>query len=239
MINELESTKSESAGSADVAVAIEPQTAPEENPAAVCETAAASETAAESRVSEQDAWTAENRVSGQDAWTAENRVSGQDARTAESRSFEQDARETEGVSDTGERAETERGYRRQSSRYREDFGDVPGMDEERRRRRFWRFGSGNDEESRDKLILSRIRDEDLMEYLALEQRRVEFLQQAKEAKEKRILNAFQLIVTLAAIVALTYLLRDNPTILISILYVAGIVAVLKVWRNPQDNFRGR
>ena len=197
MINELESTKSESAGSADVAVAIEPQTAPEENPAAVCETA------------------------------------------AENKSFEQDARETEGVSDTGERAETERGYRRQSSRYREDFGDVPGMDEERRRRRFWRFGSGNDEESRDKLILSRIRDEDLMEYLALEQRRVEFLQQAKEAKEKRILNAFQLIVTLAVIVALTYLLRDNPTILISILYVAGIVAALKVWRNPQDNSRVR
>ena len=194
MINELESTKSESAGSADVAVAIEPQTAPEENPAAVCETA------------------------------------------AENKSFEQDARETEGVSDTGE---TERGYRRQSSRYREDFGDVPGMDEERRRRRFWRFGSGNDEESRDKLILSRIRDEDLMEYLALEQRRVEFLQQAKEAKEKRILNAFQLIVTLAVIVALTYLLRDNPTILISILYVAGIVAALKVWRNPQDHTRMR
>lgn len=227
MINELESTKSESAGSADVAVAIEPQTAPEENPAAVCETVAASETAAENRVSGQDARTAENRVSGQDAWTAENRVSGQDAR------------ETEGVSDTGERAETERGYRRQASRYREDFGDVPGMDEERRRRRFWRFGSGNDEESRDKLILSRIRDEDLMEYLALEQRRVEFLQQAKEAKEKRILNAFQLIVTLAAIVALTYLLRDNPTILISILYVAGIVAALKVWRNPQDHTRMR
>ena len=78
-----------------------------------------------------------------------------------------------------------------------------------------------------------------MEYLALEQRRVEFLQQAKEAKEQRLLNAFQLIVTLAAIVALTYLLRDNPTILISILYVAGIVAALKVWRNPQDNPRVR
>lgn len=114
------------------------------------------------------------------------------------------------------------------------------MDSERRsQKRFWSFRSGNDEESRDKLILSRIRDEDLMEYLALEQRRVEFLQQAKEAKEKRLLNAFQLIVTLAAIVALTYLLRDNPTILISILYVAGIVAALKVWRNPQDNPRVR
>ena len=150
--------------------------------------------------------------------------------SSESSPAGQDARKAESVPDTGEKAEPER----------EDFGEAPGMDSERRsQKRFWSFRSGNDEESRDKLILSRIRDEDLMEYLALEQRRVEFLQQAKEAKEKRLLNAFQLIVTLAAIVALTYLLRDNPTILISILYVAGIVAALKVWRNPQDNSRVR
>lgn len=121
----------------------------------------------------------------------------------------------------------------------EDFRENLNMDEERYSpKRFWRFRSGNDEVSRDKLILSRIKDEDLMEYLALEQRRVEFLQQVKEAKEKRILDAFRLVVTLAAIVALTYFLQDNPTILISILYVAGIVAALKVWRNPQDKGRG-
>lgn len=160
--------------------------------------------------------------------------------SAKSRPAGQDARKAESVPDTGEKAEPECEYQRQAPPYREDFGEAPGMDGERRsRKRFWSFRSGNDEESRDKLILSRIRDEDLMEYLALEQRRVEFLQQAKEAKEKRLLNAFQLIVTLAAIVALTYLLRDNPTILISILYVAGIVAALKVWRNPQDNPRVR
>lgn len=160
--------------------------------------------------------------------------------SSESRTAGQDARKAESVSDTGEKAEPERECQRQAPPFREDFGEAPGMDSERRsQKRFWSFRSGNDEESRDKLILSRIRDEDLMEYLALEQRRVEFLQQAKEAKEKRLLNAFQLIVTLAAIVALTYLLRDNPTILISILYVAGIVAALKVWRNPQDNPRVR
>ena len=76
-----------------------------------------------------------------------------------------------------------------------------------------------------------------MEYLALEQRRVEFLQQTKETKEKRILDTFRLVVVLAAIVAVTYFLQDSPTILISILYVAGIVAALNVWRNPQDKGR--
>ena len=57
-------------------------------------------------------------------------------------------------------------------------------DEERPRRPLFRFRSSREEEeSRDKLILSRIKDEDLMEYLALEQRRLEFLQQAKETKQ--------------------------------------------------------
>ena len=92
-------------------------------------------------------------------------------------------------------------------------------------------------ESLDKLILSRIKDEDLMDYLALEQRRLEFLQQAKEAKEKRFLIAFQLLISLSAIVAITYLLQDNPTILISILYIVGIVAALNVWKNPHDKGR--
>jgi len=112
-------------------------------------------------------------------------------------------------------------------------------EEERPKKRFFRFRSANEEESRDKLILSRIKDEDLMEYLALEQRRIEFLQQAKEAKEKRILIAFQLLISLAAIVAITYLLQDNPTILISILYIVGIVAALNVWKNPHDKGRKR
>lgn len=116
--------------------------------------------------------------------------------------------------------------------YREEPDDFDLDDEERPRRSFFRFRSDNEEESRDKLILSRIKDEDLMEYLALEQRRLEFLQQSKELKEKRILTAFQLLISLAAIVAITYLLRDNPTILISILYIVGIVAALNIWKNP-------
>lgn len=147
----------------------------------------------------------------------------------------QGAQATQAASNAGAQPGPEPGYRREAASYREDSREDFGLDEEERpKKRFWRFRAGNDEETRDKLILSRIRDEDLMEYLALEQRRLEFLQQSKEAKEKRILIAFQLLISLAAIVALTYLLQDNPTILISILYVAGIVGALHVWRNPQD-----
>lgn len=112
-------------------------------------------------------------------------------------------------------------------------------DEERPKKSFFRFRSVDEEESRDKLILSRIKDEDLMEYLALEQRRLEFLQQAKETKQKRLLTAFQLLISLAAIVAVTYLLQDNPTILISILYIVGIVAALNIWKNPHDKGKWR
>lgn len=39
--------------------------------------------------------------------------------------------------------------------------------------------------NRDEQILSRISDEDLMEYLRMEQKRMELLQQAKEVREKR------------------------------------------------------
>ena len=142
--------------------------------------------------------------------------------------------------DAGAKAGSGRKCRDKSAACAEDIEDDLDLDEEDRpRKRFFRFRSDNDEESRDKLILSRINDEDLMEYLALEQRRLEFLQQAKEAKEKRILIAFQLLISLAAIVAITYLLQDNPTILISILYIVGIVAALNVWKNPHDKGRGK
>ena len=86
---------------------------------------------------------------------------------------------------------------------------------------------------RDKWILSRISAETLMEYLKLEQRRSE-LQEAKNIKEKRILKAFEMTLGLVAIVAVIYLLRDNPSILVNILYIAGILAAFWVWKNPKD-----
>ena len=48
-----------------------------------------------------------------------------------------------------------------------------------------------------------------MEYLRLEQHRMELLQQAKEKREKRIFTLVQLLLSLAAVIAVTYLLKDN------------------------------
>lgn len=115
-----------------------------------------------------------------------------------------------------------------------DFDDIDCDEEEKPRRHFFRSRARDVENTRDKLILSRIKDEDLMDYLKLEQQRLEFLQQAKEVKEKRLLIAFQLTISLAAIVAIVYLLKDNPMILISILYIVGIIAALNIWKNPRS-----
>ncbi len=144
-----------------------------------------------------------------------------------------------GHADLTEEEPSRRSRKRRSFRFEPEEDDFDFDEDERPKKRFFRFRSASDEESRDKMILSRIKDEDLMEYLALEQRRLEFLQQAKEAKEKRILIAFQLLISLAAIVGITYLLQDNPTILISILYIVGIIAALNVWRNPHDKGWGK
>ena len=91
----------------------------------------------------------------------------------------------------------------------------------------------SDNFSRDQWILSHIKDEDLMEYLRLEQHRMELLQQAKEKREKRIFTLVQLLLSLAAVIAVTYLLKDNPTILLSILYIVGIIGAFWIMKNPK------
>ena len=95
------------------------------------------------------------------------------------------------------------------------------------------YSSEDDEDgfSRDQWILSHLNDKDLMKYLELEKKRAEMSQQEKETREKRIFTAFQLTVSLAAVVAVTYLLKDNPSILVSILYTIGIIAALWLWKK--------
>lgn len=73
-----------------------------------------------------------------------------------------------------------------------------------------------------------------MEYLRLEQKRNDQLQHAKDIREKRIMTAFLLTVSLAAIVAIVYLLKDNPTILVNILYICGLLTGFWVWKNPRE-----
>lgn len=110
--------------------------------------------------------------------------------------------------------------------------DFPDEDIPEKKR--FHFKKDDKEFFRDKWILSRISDENLMDYLKLEQRRSELQQEAKNMKEKRILRAIEMALGLAAIVAVIYLLRDDPSILVNILYIAGILAAFWVWKNPRD-----
>lgn len=92
---------------------------------------------------------------------------------------------------------------------------------------------------RDEMILSRISDDDLMEYLRLEQKRLEILQQAKDVREKRIWIAFQITVTLLSVVLIVYFLKDNPVILVTILYTIGILAALRIAKRPSDSGKNK
>lgn len=90
------------------------------------------------------------------------------------------------------------------------------------------------EMNRDEQILSRISDEDLMEYLRMEQKRMELLQQAKEVREKRFWTTFQLAICLLSVILVIYFLKDNPVILVTILYTFGILAALRIWSKAQN-----
>ena len=87
--------------------------------------------------------------------------------------------------------------------------------------------------SREEQILSRIKDEDLMN-LEMEHERLEMMQSIKEAREKRSFTMLQLLISLAAIVIVVFLLRDNPTVLVNILYIVGIIIVLWILKGPHE-----
>ena len=90
------------------------------------------------------------------------------------------------------------------------------------------------EMKRDEQILSRISDENLMEYLRMEQKRMELLQQAKEVREKRFWTTLQLAICLLSVILVIYFLKDNPVILVTILYTVGILTALRIWSKSQN-----
>ncbi len=91
------------------------------------------------------------------------------------------------------------------------------------------------EMNRDEQILSRISDEDLMEYLRMEQKRMELLQQAKRSPRKKILDHIPaLYLSVICVILVIYFLKDNPVILVSILYTVGILTALRIWSKSQN-----
>lgn len=115
--------------------------------------------------------------------------------------------------------------------------DFPKKDPDKEKRQisdFFHFRKNIEGFTREDWILSRIPAEDLMEYLTMEQKRNEMLQKAKEVKEKRIFTTIQIALSMAAIVGVVALLKDNPTVLVNILYITGIVIALWIWRGKQD-----
>lgn len=94
--------------------------------------------------------------------------------------------------------------------------------------------AGWDEFSREQWILTHIGNENIMEYLRMEQKKEDEIRKAKESKQKRLLSAFQLTVSLAAVIVVMFLLRDNPTVMVNILYIIAIIAGLWIWKNPRS-----
>nr|WP_317378711.1 hypothetical protein [uncultured Faecalimonas sp.] len=86
-------------------------------------------------------------------------------------------------------------------------------------------------------ILARISDADLMRYLEMEHEKLHLIQTRKETREKRLFTLFQLLLSLAAVVTVVFLLRDNPTVLVNILYITGIIVVLWLVKNPLEKDR--
>lgn len=116
-------------------------------------------------------------------------------------------------------------------------GDRSFKDSDREKKRisdFFNFKKDIEDFTREDWILSRLPAEDLMEYLTMEQKKSEVLQKAKEIKEKRIFTTIQIAISMAAIVGVVALLKDNPTVLVNILYITGIVIALWIWRGKQD-----
>lgn len=93
------------------------------------------------------------------------------------------------------------------------------------------FKKKEKEFERENWILSRISDDQLMDYLTLEHKHSELLQKTRDIREKRLLIAFILTISLAAIVLIVYFLKDEPSILVNVLYIAGIITAFWLWKT--------
>lgn len=84
-------------------------------------------------------------------------------------------------------------------------------------------------------IAFKITEDHITEYL--EGSREARLQRFKEEREKRLLTAFELAAALASVVLIVYFLKDNPAILVNILYIIGALAGLWLWKKPNAHHK--
>lgn len=82
-------------------------------------------------------------------------------------------------------------------------------------------------------IAGRITEDHITEYL--EGNREERREAYKERREKRFLIALELMAVLTAIVLVVWFLRENPAILVNILYIAGGLGALFAWKRPHTD----
>ncbi|MEI3219407.1 MAG: hypothetical protein V8S08_07105 [Lachnoclostridium sp.] len=85
----------------------------------------------------------------------------------------------------------------------------------------------------------RLRDEDLMEYLRMQERREAKIHEEKRNRNSRIYSILQIVIISLAIILIVWFLKDNPTVLINILYIGGILLFIWFWKrfksNPKDS----
>lgn len=84
-------------------------------------------------------------------------------------------------------------------------------------------------------LTAKITEDHITEYL--EGSREARLQHFKEEREKRLLTAFELAAALASVVLVVYFLKDNPAILVNILYLVGALTGLWIWKRPHGNHK--
>lgn len=81
-------------------------------------------------------------------------------------------------------------------------------------------------------IAGKITEEHITEYL--EANREERIQQYRERREKRLLAALELFAVLGTIIAVVNFLRNDPAILVNILYIIGALGAFFLWKHPRS-----
>lgn len=111
----------------------------------------------------------------------------------------------------------------------------PEPDREAMTDRYISLKSEGIEFDKEAWILAHIKPEDIMEYLRMEDKKNEMVLKLKKEREERIFKILEMIVVLFSIICIVFFLKDNPTVLVNILYIIGIIAVLWILKRKDGS----